>query len=307
MDFLNLYLVSIASITFGYVLAEILNQTNLIKLIGKKTSKIAKIGIHPSLSTVPALYLVSPRLAHTTASSLLKKGEIDEFDLYIAILASNFSLRIMYIYRYYLPVLLPLLGIVALYFIGLRIIFDIFLLFVVMLIGKRRYKHANQNNDLNNELNIKFSKEVLKGGFINGLKLSLKFIKVFTPIFLVVVFMMKFGIMDKITKVLSPILKFIGLDSLGITYVSTAVLSPRVAYGIAKIMLDYHYSINIVLGCMFIGNGLFVLTYEWWVRILPYYAGLYPKDVALKLVGIQAFLPSMYSIFLGILLLKLSF
>ena len=317
MDFLNIYLISIASISFGYILAELLNQTNLINLIGKKTSKISKIGIHPLLSTIPALYLVSPRLAHTTASSLLKNNVINEFDLFIAVLASNFPLRLMYVYKYYLPVLVPLLGVVALYFIGLRIIFDIILLFVVMIVGRKNYANINNtntydNNNMNNnntannnDINIIFSKEIIKNGLIKGLNSSLNFAKTFTPVFLIVVFLIKFGIMDKLSIVMTPILKHLGLDSMGITYITTAILTPRVAYGMANVMLGYNYSIMTVLGCMFIGNGLFVLVYEWWSRLLPYYYGLYPKKTALKLIFIQAFMPASYNLLLGILLLKI--
>ncbi|WP_163279031.1 hypothetical protein [Klebsiella aerogenes] len=46
------------------------------------------------------------------------------------------------------------------------------------------------------------------------------------------------------------------------TYITTAILTPRVAYGMANVMLNYNYPIMTVLGCMFIGNGLFVLVYE---------------------------------------------
>ncbi|WP_456416851.1 hypothetical protein [Methanocaldococcus sp.] len=306
LDFLNLYFSSIFSITFGYFIAELLNETNLIKLIGKKTSKIVKLGIHPSLSIIPTLYLVSPRLAHTNASALLKRGEIKPFDLYGAILASNFSLRIMYIYKYYLPVLFPLLGVVTLYFIGLRIIFDIFLLVVVIIVGRKKYKNIEINDFNLNNINIRFSKDVLKNSIIKGLKLSIDFIVKFTIIFLIMVLMISFGLLEKISIILFPIFKNLGLDSLGISYITASIISPRIAYGIAKIMLGYNYSIYTILGCMFLGNGLFVLTYEWWTRILPYYTGLYPKDVALKLLIIQAFLPSIYCVLLGIFLLKLA-
>ncbi|AHF79515.1 Hypothetical protein TES1_0118 [Thermococcus paralvinellae] len=174
MDFLKLYIISMASITFGYILAETLSETNLIKLIGTKTSKIAKLGIHPALTPVPALYLVSPRVAHANASALLKEGLIEPIDLYIAILASNLPLRVMYIYRYYLPVLLPLLGIVTLYFIGLRILFDFLLVFVVLMIGRRRYKGVKLNGE-NNKIKLNFSRKAFKKGLIKGLKASLNF------------------------------------------------------------------------------------------------------------------------------------
>ncbi|WP_056935066.1 hypothetical protein [Thermococcus barophilus] len=304
MDFLGLYIISMASITFGYILAETLSETNLIKLIGAKTSKITKLGIHPALTPVPALYLVSPRVAHANASALLKEGLIEPIDLYIAILASNLSLRVMYIYRYYLPVLLPLLGIVTLYFIGLRILFDFLLVFVVLMIGRKRYRGVKVNGE-NNKIKLNFSKKAFKKGLIKGLKASLNFALRFTPLFLLVVFMLKSSISDKIALALSPILEKLGLDSLGITYITTAIFSLRAAYGIAKVMLSYNYPMQKVLGCMFLGNGLFVLLNESWVRILPFYSGLYPREVTLRLLFLQAGLSSLYNIFLAIVLLKL--
>ncbi len=297
-------MISIASITFGYILAEILSETNLIRLIGAKTAKIAKFGIHPALTPVPALYLVSPRVAHANASALLKEGLIEPIDLYIAILASNLSLRVMYIYRYYLPVLLPLLGIVTLYFIGLRILFDFLLVFVVLTIGRRRYK-GMKSGEGNNKIKLDFSRRAIKKGIAGGVKASLKFVLRFTPLFLLVVFMLKSGASERLTLLLSPILGTLGLDSLEVTYITTAVFSPRAAYGIAKVMLGYNYPMQKVLGCMFLGNGLFVLLNESWVRILPFYSGLYPREVTLRLLLLQAGLPSTYNILLGILLLKL--
>ncbi|ACV24240.1 conserved hypothetical protein [Methanocaldococcus fervens AG86] len=293
-----------ASITFGYILAEILSETNLIKFIGNKTSKIAEFGIHPALTPIPALYLVSPRVAHANASAMLKDKLIKPIDLYIAILASNLPLRVMYIYRYYLPVLLPLLGVITLYYIGLRIIFDFLLVFIVLMIGRKRYKGVKFNME-NSKINLNFSKDAFKNGLIKGLRASLKFGLRFTPIFALVVFMIKLGILDKITAILSPILGKLSLDSLGIAYITTAMFSPAAAYGIAKVMLSYNYPINKVLGCMFLGTGLFTLLYESWSRIFPFYSGLYPKNVTLNLLLLQVVLPSFYNIFLGIFLVKL--
>jgi len=301
LDFLRLYMVSMVSITFGYILAEILSETNLIRLIGDRTSGIAKLGIHPALTPIPALYLVSPRVAHANASALLKEGLIEPTDLYIAILASNLSLRVMYIYRYYLPVLLPLLGIITLYFIGLRILFDFILAFVVLMIGRRRYRGVDTNS--NKRIKPDFSGKALKNGLIKGLKASLNFALRFTPLFMLVVFMLDSGISDSLA--LSPLLKKLDLDSLAITYITTAIFSPRAAYGIAKVMLSYNYPMRKVLGCMFLGNGLFILLNESWARILPFYSGIYPREVALRLLFLQAGLSSLYNILLAITLLKL--
>jgi len=293
-----------ASITFGYVLAEILNESNLIRLIGKKTSKIARLGIHPALTPIPALYLVSPKVAHANVSAMLKNEVIKPTDLYITILASNLSLRVMYIYRYYLPVLLPLLGIITLYFICLRILFDFFLVLVVLMIGRRRYRSVKMDNE-DNEIKLNFSRKAFRNGLIKGLKVSLNFALRFTPLFLSIIFMLRSGISDRITLILSPILGKLGLDSFGITYVTTAIFSPRVAYGIAKVMLSYNYPLKDVLACMFLGNGLFVILNESWVRILPFYSGLYPRDVTLKLLFLQAGLSSLYNILLAVILLKI--
>ena len=302
-NFLGLYIASMLSITFGYVLAGILSETNLIKLIGKKTSKIARLGIHPSLTPIPALYLVSPRVAHATASGMLKKGVIEPIDLYIAILASNLPLRVMYIYRYYLPVLLPLLGVITLYFICLRIIFDFLLVLIVLIVGRRRYRDVKTENR-DDKFKLNFSQNVFKRGLAGGLKTSLNFALRFTPLFLLVAFMLKSGISGRITSNLSPILGKLGLDPLGITYITTALFSPRVAYGIAKVMLSCNYPMKEVLACMFLGNGLFVIFNESWARTLPFYSGLYPKDVTSKLLFIQVGLPSVYNILLALVLLK---
>jgi hypothetical protein len=140
MNFLELYTVIVSAVSFGYILAALLVETGTVNWIGLKTLSLSKFGLHPLLTNVPVLYLITPRAAHVTASELIKKEEIEPKDLYLAILASNLPMRIMFLYRYYLPVLLPLIGIIAVYYALLRLFFDIIIFIFVSVVGKRRYR-----------------------------------------------------------------------------------------------------------------------------------------------------------------------
>ncbi len=305
IDFFKLYLMIISSITFGYLIAAISVETGFINWLGLKTVKLSKLGIHPLLSPIPVLYLVSPRAAHLHASELLKEGKITPRDLYIAAAASNFPMRITFLYRYYFPVLIPLIGWIAVYYGLLRLLFDTVVLLIVLIIGRRIYRNMKRPENNGEKVNIRFEFKTIKKGIVSGLKESVKFIVKFSPLFAFVIFLINHGIMDKMLTFMSPLLKWAGLDNLCATYVATATISPPVAYGLIKVMIAKHYPLRKILGAMFIGNACFTFLRAWWAYVLPYYFGLYPLRVVATLIFIQSFMPALYNLSMGILLSKL--
>ncbi len=304
IDFTRLYFVIVGAIAFGYILAAVLVETRFVNWLGLKTLKLSKFGIHPLLTNVPVIYLVSPRAAHITASRLLKEGKIEPFDLYLAILASNFPMRLMFLYRYYLPVLLPLIGIVAVYYALLRLAFDLFLLFVVSLIGRLRYKEVGFS-EIPSSVPLVFSGKTLWEGFLKGGKEAVLFIAKFTPLFLFVVWLIKIGVMNILTENLKPYLGKLGFHPIEITYITTAAISPPVAYGLIKVMIEKHHPVFRILGTMAVGNGMFSLLRSWWTYLLPYYLGLYPVPVTVVLLLLQAGLPILYNFSVGVYLIHL--
>ncbi|WP_456396295.1 hypothetical protein [Desulfurobacterium sp.] len=305
IDFLKLYMMIISSITLGYLIAAVSVETGFINWLGLKTAKLSKLGIHPLLSPIPVLYLVSPRAAHLHASKLLKEGKITPGDLYIAAAASNFPMRITFLYRYYFPVLIPLIGWIAVYYGLLRLLFDTVVLIIVFIIGKRMYRNMKRPENSKEKVKIRFESETIKKGITFGLKESIKFIVKFSPLFAFVIFLINHGIMDKMLIFMSPLLKWAGLDNLCATYVATATISPPVAYGLIKIMIAKHYPLKKILGAMFIGNACFTFLRAWWAYVLPYYFGLYPLKVITTLIFIQSFMPALYNLSMGIILSKL--
>jgi len=304
MNFTELYFIIVSAVAFGYILAAVLVETKFVNWLGLKTLHLSRFGIHPLLTNVPVIYLVSPRAAHVVASKLLKEGKIEEVDLYLAILASNLPMRLMFLYRYYLPVLVPLIGVVAVYYALLRLIFDVVTLTAVSVIGRFRYKEfpfkPPEDESVKPELNFK----VLKEGTLKGVKEAVSFTVKFTPLFLLVVFLIKEGAMEWLTEELGPYLGSFGFDSLQITYITTAAISPPVAYGLIKVMLQKNYPVTHILGTMAVGNAMFSLLRSWWAYLLPYYLGLYPLRTTITLLLLQAGLPIVYNFSVGVLLVK---
>ncbi|WP_456436221.1 hypothetical protein [Thermovibrio ammonificans] len=304
MNFTELYFVIVGAIGFGYAAASLLVETQLVNWLGLKTVKLAKFGLHPLLTNVPVLYLVTPRAAHLHASKLLKEGKIKPADLYLAILASNLPMRLMFLYRYYLPVLLPLIGVIAVYYTLLRLAFDVIVFLAVTAIGRVRYR--GQKVELpQSSVKVTFSKEVLKEGLLKGLKEAALFTVKFTPMFLLVVFLIKAGAMKWLTQKLQPFLGGVGFNSLEITYITTAAISPPVAYGLIKVMVKEGIPIPHILATMAVGNAMFSLLRSWWAYLLPYYVGLYPLRITAALLALQAGLPIIYNFTVGLLLMKL--
>ena len=305
INFLKLYFMIVSSITFGYVIAGIFTQTKFINWLGIKTVKLSRFGIHPLLSHLPILYLVSPRAAHIHASRLLKEKKIRPIDLYLTIAATNFPMRITFLYRYYFPVLIPLIGVLAVYYGMLRLLFDFVVFIIVMIIGRKLYRNLRKEEITQEKVNVELTFNTIKTGFIIGIKESAKFILKFTPLFALVIYLITHGIMDKMLFIMNPILRWIGLDNLCATYVATAAISPPVAYGLIKVMLAKHYPITKILGAMFLGNACFTFLRAWWAYVLPYYLGLYPLRVVFMLITIQSFMPATYNMAMGIILSRI--
>ncbi len=306
IDFVKLYFMIITSITFGYVIAGIFTQTKFINWIGVKTVKLSRFGIHPLLSHLPIIYLVSPRAAHIHASDLLEKRKIKPTDLYLTIAATNFPMRITFLYRYYFPVLIPLIGTLAVYYGLLRLLFDLIVFLSVMLIGRKLYRNLRKEEIVPEKVNVELNFSTIKTGFTTGIKESGKFLIKFTPLFAFVIYLITHGIMDKVLTVMEPTLKAIGLDNLCATYVATATISPPVAYGLIKIMIAKNYPLTKILGTMFIGNACFTFLRAWWAYVLPYYFGLYPLRIIAVLITIQSFIPATYNLIMGVMLVKFS-
>ncbi len=304
MNFTELYFIIVSAVAFGYVLAAALVETKFVNWLGLKTLRLSRFGIHPLLTNVPVIYLISPRAAHVVASELLKEGKIEATDLYLAILASNFPMRLMFLYRYYLPVLLPLIGAVAVYYALLRLAFDIVVLIVVSIIGRLRYRKFHFEYPKYESVKVEINLKVLKEGVLKGLKEAALFTVKFTPLFLLVVFLIKEGAMEWLTKKLGPYFGALGFDSLEITYITTAAISPPVAYGLIKVMLEKKYAVTHILGTMAVGNAMFSLLRSWWAYLLPYYLGLYPLRTTTMLLLLQAGLPIVYNFSVGVLLVK---
>ena len=304
MDFLKLYVIIVSAIAFGYVLASLLVETKVVNYIGLKTLSLSRFGLHPLLTNVPVLYLITPRAAHMRASELLKEGKIEPTDLYLSILASNLPMRLMFLYRYYLPVLLPLIGVIALYYAVLRLAFDFVVFLVVFVLGKRRYGRVRAElpdfEDFKPEVNL----ESLKRGLKLGLKEAALFTLKFTPLFLLIVFLIKKGIMEWLTVKLKPIFGSLGFNSLEITYITTAAISPPVAYGLIKVMVSQGIKTTHILATMAVGNAMFSLLRSWWAYLLPYYLGLYPLRITAVLLLLQAGLPIIYNFLIGLTLIK---
>ncbi|MEO2066001.1 MAG: hypothetical protein ABGX17_05810 [Desulfurobacteriaceae bacterium] len=304
MSFTELYLFIVAAVVFGYVLAAVLVETGFVNWLGLKTLPLAKFGIHPLLTQVPVIYLVSPRAAHVVASKLLKEGRVKPADLYLTILATNFPMRLMFLYRYYLPVLLPLIGVIALYYALLRLAFDVLLLVLVSVFGRLRYKSLPPVSYTFESAKVNFSFESISFGLKRGLKEGFLFTLKFTPLFLLVVLLLKAGAMDWLNLKLKPYFGSLGFNSLEITYITTAAISPPVAYGLIKVMVKEGIKTSHILGTMAVGNAMFSLLRSWWSYLLPYYLGLYPLRITAVLLLLQAGLPILYNFTVGIILIR---
>ncbi|NPA05725.1 MAG: hypothetical protein GXO09_06500 [Crenarchaeota archaeon] len=296
-------MLTMASALLGFLIAGIASSTGLAEKLASIAAPIAEAGIHPALSPMPILYLVSPKAAHALAAAELREGRVEPVDVYIAYLASMLPLRLLYMYRFYIPVLVPLLGIIAVEYIAMRSALDIALAATAVLLGRRRRRgdpapvHGCTPPPRRGRL---------LDGLGRGMRLYLGFAARFTLAYLVVALLLATGAMRMLASCLNPALSLLGVDARGAVYIATAVASPRAAYGLARVLLDTGYPGQRLLGCMFLGNGLFAALNESWTRTLPFYTSIYPRRVALTLLVIGVGSAAVYDVTLGVIILRLT-
>ncbi|MEO2083742.1 MAG: hypothetical protein ABGX12_06945, partial [Desulfurobacteriaceae bacterium] len=182
--------------------------------------------------------------------------------------------------------------------------FDALALIAVTVYGRLRYREVEKTRADYGNVALRFELSVLAAAVWKGLKEAVSFTLKFTPLFILVVFLIKAGVMEWLTKALKPYLGNPGFNSLEITYITTAAISPPVAYGLINVMVKEGIPVSDILGTMAVGNAMFSLLRSWWAYLLPYYLGLYPLRIVVVLLLLQAGLPIVYNLTVGVLLVK---
>ncbi len=290
------YAYTLVGMLTGYLLAGLLNELGITDYLMKSLSSTLGRVIHPVLTPTLVLYVVSPRSAHAHASSCLRRGLVTPKDIYLVMMVSGLPLRLLYLYRIYVPVLIPLLGTVALQYLGIKLVLDSLLASVAITYGLKKYSvrthlpHGVVSGDL------RLSKASLIKGVEEGLRDLLKFLPKYSLAYALASVMIVTGLTSLIANSLKPTLTPLGITSLGLTYVTASVISPRAAVGIAKLMVTTHHYVSEVLATMLIGNAFYVVLNELWTKILPLYLSTYPRRVATNLLLIKVVTPVAYSL-----------
>lgn len=300
---LTTYAYTLTGMFAGYVAAGVLNESGLTNLLIKRLSGSLGRVVHPALAPTLVLYVVSPRSAHAYASSCLRRGLVSPVDVYLVMMVSGLPLRLLYLYRIYIPILIPLLGAVALRYIALRLVLDLSLAAIATAYGFRKYSSMPKSTQSLGDDAVILSTESLLNGVTRGVKDMLKFLPKYSVAYVAASALLITGVINSVAHALAPVLASLGLTSLGLTYVTASIVSPKAAVGIAKLMISSGHSTNEVLGAMFLGNTLFLALNEAWARTVPLYLSTYPRRVAATLTLLKVVVPAAYSALLAVTLL----
>ena len=302
----------VLSLTFiGFLLAAIIVEYRIFDKFSRRMVKLAKLtNIHPAALVAILGYVTGPRVAHGVLSELLFEGVIREGDVFSAILIAGFLCRVYIILRWFIPVVLPLLGPeLALKLLCFNITIDAILTIAGFFYAKLRLRppvlkdrdklNSNQNGDNVSEASCK---KALKRAFENFAKFALKYIvlSIAIGVFLLL------GFFDVLNDLLKPYVVMLGLNPKAAAVTAVYLLQPSAALIICSNMPAIGEITPLqALPAILLGSSFFTLFHDCPKNIMPYYLSVYPKNLSLKLLIVKIVVPSVFYMASAILLCML--
>ncbi len=313
---LTFYAIKLIPLVFvGSFLANLLLEAGVTGRIARLIFPLLRAGRLPGEVSLPLVTIpLEPRVGHGMLASMLKSGVIGEREVFVSVfLVSPLAVIVFIVPRYYIPVIIPALGVpIALLYLFFTLACSFAKMFTGILYGrvtskvknfKVAFKHETAGECLKSRLK---SWRVVKSALKSSLSLTKK---VSIRTFIVVLALMVvsyFGVFTFIEKALHTVIGGAGLPARSVAIATTYAVSPIAGVVLAGAMLSKgEISCKYVLTGLLLGSILFRLVSEYPRHSFPFYASVYPVKLALKLtaVTIAVDLPVLLALLLAILLL----
>ncbi len=296
------YLTTLLLALLGYTLAELASTRLAEKTLSLVAARMPRSLVHPRLAPALPLFALSPTAAHAYASKLLRTGEVEAKDVILLLLAAEPLIRVYYLVRLYLPLLTPLLGATALYYVALRLPLDAAYLAAALVLGRRTYANTTTIEQAREHGRVRAGKEAVsvRGILARSLKAFRGFAARYTIAYTATLALLALGAQEHLAQALAALTG--GLDRTLIAYTTTALLSPTTAYGLAATLKHAGYPETRILAYMMLGAATYILANEWWRRALPLYTSMYPRNLVPAILALRYLLPGLYLLALGLAL-----
>ncbi|RLF38005.1 MAG: hypothetical protein DRN03_00865 [Thermoplasmata archaeon] len=290
----------------GFLIASLVVEYRIFDKFSRKMIKLARLtNIHPAALAAVLGYVAGPRVAHGVLSELLSERRIREGDVFSAILIASFLCRVYIIIRWFLPVVLPLLGPgLAFTLLSFNLTIDSILLATGFLYAKLRLRPPQLQNISENIENMEDANNPsLKKALEKAIKNFAKFASKYVLLSAAIGALLVLGFFEILNEVLKPYMVSVGLSPKAAVITGVYLLQPSAALILCSNMLIAGEVTPVqALPAILLGSALFMLFHDGLKNILPYYTSVYPKRLAFKLLLIKIVVPAIFYASLAIIL-----
>lgn len=199
-----IYTVKVLSIVLPtiFVMNYLINSGIMEKILKRILPLIKHLNINPlSLSSILAC-LFSPTVGYSILAEGLRSNKISEKEVIATSLANSFPSILSHTFTFFLPVVIPILGLTGVAFLFIRLGIAL----VKSIVGLLYLNKLSRNGNIERELEIKgYKKRDIKDSFYSTLKFSRKLVPVMFITMFLVVFLSKLGIFQYLNNLIMPI------------------------------------------------------------------------------------------------------
>lgn len=271
-------------IIIGLFLAEMMVAMKWIEKFAWATKSIMRYAHLNAGCGIPFLIaFVSPMAANSTLLGVYKKNQISSRELFFALLVNSFPNALMH-WRWWLPAIYSVLGTVGLIYFVLMLTGETLRALVFLTISRFALPIPETKTNPNRPSEKKTIKTAAGISMENTWKMSLRILKFFFPVTLIVFFLNNFGFFNILEGALKGMARFFPIPIESVPIIAAQFGNSLVAFAIAGNLFNQHIiSAKDVILTLFAGRIFAAVMVA--VRMqLPAVVGIFGRKVGLRIV-----------------------
>ncbi len=280
---LNLLANTLPFMILGVILAELIVALRIVDKVAFLANPIARFAhLRSECGASFMMAFISATSANAMLAEYYNKKLLGKPELFIACLMNSFPAIVMH-WRYMLPVLLPLLGVVGMLYFLILMMVGFVKTFLIMLAGKLL---------LHSRLCMVDKKTIDRPLLRDAIRLSLqtsrgtikKIVATTVPMMFLTAFLIKAGAFDVLTDYLSSAGMHLPVPASGFGIIAAQFANPVAAYTIAAGLLSTGELMpkDIVI-TLLLGDVLTTITTSL-KYFVPYYVGIFGPNIGMQIL-----------------------
>ncbi|MBU0763549.1 MAG: nucleoside recognition protein, partial [Bacteroidetes bacterium] len=189
---------TIPVIIAGIVLINIIEQLGWISKLAWLAKPVTKLGrLHDGCGVSFITAFGSPSAANAMLMNLYTNGTIRKKELFIAVMTNSFPVIMMH-WRSMLPVMIPLMGLIGVYYFGILVWIGFIKTFLVLIAGRIMLKNTLKRGivHLEKDKERPGGIQLLKSSLIKSWPLIRRILFITVPTTLIVFILVEYGVFD---------------------------------------------------------------------------------------------------------------